>query len=400
MRHLLSILSLCMLMTVVAAGFAQSQSQFLGVLYDNDRVKADIAMHPSGDYIIFSQDERLRRMNLTDGERSELLDDFDEAPQHIAFSLMGETIFFTTEAGLYSLVEGEAPVLLVEATDINALAVSRGDRVAIGTEGGAVIYWPEETIAETDLPVNALAWMPGGGLVSGHDDGVVNYWVETGVSNTLQFTERHIRAVAVRDDAAVAFSDGRMVFLREFAQDDLSYTWEARATSLAFNGDTLLGAGGSLYLWDSASGEVIANEYHANPSIDLRNAVFAPDGSFIVGGGRWLSVWGNEFDRLQLTAAVHDPVEEGEILFQRNGCNGCHFEYSSGAPTMVGLAQAAAGRVEGLSPAEYIYQGIVDPDAYVPQGFPRGIHPAYYGERLTHEQVLTLVAYITSLEPR
>jgi len=52
----------------------------------------------------------------------------------------------------------------------------------------------------------------------------------------------------------------------------------------------------------------------------------------------------------------------------------------------------------GLSAEEYLRQLIVEPSAYVVEGFGEGIMPAGYGDALSSEQVDDLVAYLLGLK--
>ena len=54
--------------------------------------------------------------------------------------------------------------------------------------------------------------------------------------------------------------------------------------------------------------------------------------------------------------------------------------------------------VEGLSATDYLRQSILEPDAYVVDGWPAGQMLPVYGDRLTENQIESLVEYLLTLE--
>lgn len=101
-----------------------------------------------------------------------------------------------------------------------------------------------------------------------------------------------------------------------------------------------------------------------------------------------------------------DPAR-GEELYNRStlgsksaeGCATCHnYDASEGpeedAPYTAGTATKAATRVPGLSAEEYIRESIVDPDAYVVEGWQTGDMYAGWTDDLTEQQIADLVAYL------
>lgn len=91
------------------------------------------------------------------------------------------------------------------------------------------------------------------------------------------------------------------------------------------------------------------------------------------------------------------PVEVGRRLFARLGCGVCHTLQDAGSaadlgPPLDDLAGRAGGRVPGLSAQEYVRQSIVEPQAYILNGY-LDVMPAY-GDRLTTEELSALVEYL------
>jgi mono/diheme cytochrome c family protein len=66
-------------------------------------------------------------------------------------------------------------------------------------------------------------------------------------------------------------------------------------------------------------------------------------------------------------------------------------------PTWHELADHAANRQPGTSPANYIYTSIVNPGAYIVPNYPSGVMPATYAETIPPEDLANLVAYLLTL---
>ena len=103
---------------------------------------------------------------------------------------------------------------------------------------------------------------------------------------------------------------------------------------------------------------------------------------------------------------VGDP-ENGEKLYNRatlgtmsaEGCVSCHnYVESEGdeadAPYTAGVATRAESRVPGLSAEEYIHESIVDPDAYVVEGYNAGDMYQTWEEELSEQEIADIVAYL------
>jgi ferredoxin/mono/diheme cytochrome c family protein len=102
-----------------------------------------------------------------------------------------------------------------------------------------------------------------------------------------------------------------------------------------------------------------------------------------------------------------DDVVQGERIFSATaigggaGCVICHsIEPGDGGvgPSLYGVAVTAATRVPGLSAEEYLRQSIVEPDAYVVDGYPAGQMLPIYEERLSPQEIDALVAYLMTLD--
>ncbi|MEA2003081.1 MAG: hydrogenase iron-sulfur subunit [Actinomycetota bacterium] len=83
------------------------------------------------------------------------------------------------------------------------------------------------------------------------------------------------------------------------------------------------------------------------------------------------------------------------------GCRICH-SLDEGVvlvgPSFAGIASRATARVPGLTAEEYLRQSILDPNAYVVEGFPAGQMLQNFDELLTEEDIDNLVAFLLTLE--
>lgn len=100
-------------------------------------------------------------------------------------------------------------------------------------------------------------------------------------------------------------------------------------------------------------------------------------------------------------------AKAGEELFAQTvigaqaGCITCH-SLDAGVvivgPSMAGIADRAGSTVAGQSAEDYLRESILDPDAYLVEGFPAGTMPQVWDDELTSEQVDQLVAYLLTLK--
>jgi mono/diheme cytochrome c family protein len=81
----------------------------------------------------------------------------------------------------------------------------------------------------------------------------------------------------------------------------------------------------------------------------------------------------------------------GAQVFANNGCGSCHTlaAANSGGTTGPDLDEVLPGQSEGE-----IEESIVDPEAKIAQGYPAGVMPQEFGQKLSEEELKQLVEYL------
>ncbi len=99
-------------------------------------------------------------------------------------------------------------------------------------------------------------------------------------------------------------------------------------------------------------------------------------------------------DRVAALLANAHPAD-AEAAVEQYGCVACHRVGAANgiAPSWVGIAGRAATRHPPLTAAEYIYQSIVDPGAYVVEGYP-DVMPKDFAQRISDQELGDIIAYL------
>ncbi len=97
----------------------------------------------------------------------------------------------------------------------------------------------------------------------------------------------------------------------------------------------------------------------------------------------------------------NDVINNGRLWFTRAPaiCSTCHSiepDVVIVGPSLYGIRERAGSRISGLSAEEYIRQSIVDPGAYVVEGFPDAM-ARNLGDALNSQQITEIIAYLFSL---
>jgi hypothetical protein len=102
-------------------------------------------------------------------------------------------------------------------------------------------------------------------------------------------------------------------------------------------------------------------------------------------------------------------VARGEALYKQTtigaahapGCILCH-SLEEGltlvGPSHAGVATLANVVVPGVPAGEYLAQSIIDPEAFVAEGFPHDVMYQMYGRDLSDQEIADLVAFLLTLE--
>jgi mono/diheme cytochrome c family protein len=102
-------------------------------------------------------------------------------------------------------------------------------------------------------------------------------------------------------------------------------------------------------------------------------------------------------------------VDNGPSLYNQYVCFSCHGDPANPGSATVGpdlnnIANVAASRVDGMSAEQYIYESILNPDAFIVEECPSGpcvspslMTPQNFGLRMSLEDMADLVAYYMTL---
>lgn len=87
-----------------------------------------------------------------------------------------------------------------------------------------------------------------------------------------------------------------------------------------------------------------------------------------------------------------EQVALGEQLFA-GACSACHGAQDSAGPAFTGMGGQAAARIEGMTAEAYLYESIVDPGAFLVEGF-NNMMPKGFGNQYNDIELRSLVVYI------
>ena len=96
---------------------------------------------------------------------------------------------------------------------------------------------------------------------------------------------------------------------------------------------------------------------------------------------------------VDLTNADYD---QGFNLYLAN-CAACHGAQDGTGPSLVTMRDNAATRIDGMAAADYVYQSIVDPGAYVVDGF-SNVMPTDFATQLSPQDINNLVKFIMEFD--
>ena len=93
-----------------------------------------------------------------------------------------------------------------------------------------------------------------------------------------------------------------------------------------------------------------------------------------------------------------DPLARGQQVYMSAGCAGCHLieGVSNGVvgPNLTQIGEVAATREDDSSAEEYMRASILNPNAYMVEGYQSNIMPQNYGQQLSDRELDDLVAFL------
>lgn len=100
-------------------------------------------------------------------------------------------------------------------------------------------------------------------------------------------------------------------------------------------------------------------------------------------------------NQVLLTALKAATPANGAVAFQQYGCATCHGVDNGTAPYVVGIGhRAAERRAPDYDAASYLYESIVNPTAYVVEGYQLGLMPQNYRQVIPAAVLNDLVAWL------
>ncbi|MFL5909875.1 MAG: c-type cytochrome [Gaiellaceae bacterium] len=100
------------------------------------------------------------------------------------------------------------------------------------------------------------------------------------------------------------------------------------------------------------------------------------------------------------TTVAAAAAANGKAIFVSAGCGACHTFKPAGTSAKVGpdldTAPAADAKTANMSLTDFVRESIVNPDAFVAHGFPKGVMPVTFGQTLSKSKIDALVSFIVS----
>jgi cytochrome c2 len=97
-------------------------------------------------------------------------------------------------------------------------------------------------------------------------------------------------------------------------------------------------------------------------------------------------------------AATPAPAANGKAIFVSAGCGACHTFKPAGTTGKVGpdldAAPAIDAKKDKMALPAFVKQSIVDPNAYISPGFPKGVMPGTFASSLGAAKIDALVSFI------
>ncbi len=95
-------------------------------------------------------------------------------------------------------------------------------------------------------------------------------------------------------------------------------------------------------------------------------------------------------------------VDNGKNLFAKQACSACHVIEAGKAatvgPNLSNIGNRAATRQPDRTAAQYIWESIMSPNAFLTPGFGAGIMPQDYRQKLSDQDAKDIIAYLLTLK--
>ena len=113
----------------------------------------------------------------------------------------------------------------------------------------------------------------------------------------------------------------------------------------------------------------------------------------------FLAACGAQPDPTPLPPTLSPQALQGKQVFSRD-CGACHSTTPDTiivGPSLAGVASRAANRVAGQDAYTYLLTSVMQPEAYLVEGF-ENLMPASLSKQLTGEELDAVIAYLQTLE--
>ena len=97
-------------------------------------------------------------------------------------------------------------------------------------------------------------------------------------------------------------------------------------------------------------------------------------------------------------AGAAGDAAKGKTVFASQGCGSCHTFKPAGSSGSIGpdldTQPQQDAKTANMPLAAFLHQSIVDPNAYIASGYPKGVMPQTFGSQLSSSQLADLVAFL------
>ncbi|MBO9310240.1 MAG: c-type cytochrome [Chloroflexi bacterium] len=95
---------------------------------------------------------------------------------------------------------------------------------------------------------------------------------------------------------------------------------------------------------------------------------------------------------IEARVAAADP-SKGAAVFEKYACNACHRAEDGVGPALTGMGKRAALRRPNYSPAAYIYESIIEPNAFIVPDY-ANVMVSNYKAKISEVELFDLIAWL------